>query len=433
MSEIYQTQIMTAINDEDSDTLKKILTQYQIENGAFPIFDFFMFLRAHIINMSCQDFLREKSMNPKKYKKILWLQETLKDTPYVLSVLLSLAYIHSYKNELNEAAKLYRIAFAHYMKSLQQTGLQTPLSNTWFWFLNYALFNEPTIPDGQGFALEKLQLPETLTNSLPEETLITAYGNAPYIMRYAKRFIEGIREFCPDIHILLVAGDADDECKNYCETLQSENKGLHIAYEKIDKTFQTKNFLHTYCSLRRFTYIDDIFEKIGNQHLITLDLDLFINDNLNHIIDDMKSVSIGYESNKNSLFTCENVFSGRFLKFDNSKASQRMRYHLSDYLRKKLHSSDLIWIVDQNAIFHAWQVAKLTREEKSLCRNLKDIYQNSSHLHIGITNEEKQLFDEDRDIKMQDSRLALIVLPQHIRFDDKTLKPIINWDKIDEE
>ncbi len=423
---------MTAINDEDSDTLKRILAQYQKESGNVPIFGFFTCLSTYIIQMSCRDFLREKPIASKKHTKILWLQETLKDTPYLLSILLALAYMNSYKNELNEATKLYRIVFAHYAKLLQQTESRLICPLSWIWLLNYALFNEPTIPDGQVFPLEKLQLPETLKGDpLPEETLITAYGNAPYIMRYAKRFIEGIREFCPDIHILLVAGDADDECKNYCETLQSENKGLHIAYEKIDKAFQTKNFLPTYCSLRRFTYIDDIFEKIGNQHLITLDLDLFINDNLNHIIDDMKSVSIGYESNKNSLFTCENVFSGRFLKFDNSKASQRMRYHLSDYLRKKLHSSDLIWIVDQNAIFHAWQVANLTREEKLLCRNLKDIYQNSDEFRLGATDAEKKLSDEDRASKIQYNNLSLNILPQHIRFDDKTLKPIINWDKIE--
>ena len=418
--------LKSAIHKQDSKALHRNLEIYAKSFPGLPIFDFFLFIRDDILKLTCQNFFNKTPIPNEKSQLILWLKEELKQSPLSISIVLTIAYINSYTGDLNAASKICRNAFIQYVHLLNTKNYEISHFNSWYWFTKYAVFAEPRMIDIKPFPFPKLTIPESLPENLHgSKTIITSYGNAPYIMRFAERFMKNIHTHVgADIPILLVVGDADEICKNHCKQLKQAYPQLHFAFETIPDKFNAPKILPAYCVLRRFTYLEDIFEAIGDHCLIALDLDLFINQNFKMILDKTKNVPFGFNSFKNDIFTSENLLAGRYVIFNNSVIAQRIRYHFNDYLRKKFQTGDIAWVMDQYALFHALQCANLTKQELASCYNISDACDNMEQFHFGTSEQEETLHKQERGEKETDVRFKIHITPENIIFDKKTLCPI---------
>ncbi len=419
--------LQSAIRRQDSKVLHQILNNWIKTSSTLPIYEFFGFLCRDVLKITCQDFLTQTPIEPAKYQKILWLKEELNQSPLILSVMLTIAYISSYEGNLDSASKLYRTSLINYVSLLKNGNLKISDHNSWAWFINYSNFAEPRNTDIKPFPFSKLNIPDGLSENFQgSRTIITSYGNAPYIMRFAERFVSSIATHIgADVKILLVVGDADEACKNHCQQLQQTYPQLHFAFDTIPDKFREPKIIPIYCVLRRFTYIEDIFEKVGDHQLIALDLDLFINQDFKAIIEKTKNVPFGFDSNKNDIFTSENLLAGRYIILNNSPIAQRIRYHFNDYLRKKFQTADISWVMDQYAFFYALQCANLTKEELASCYNIRDACDNMGQFHFGTSEQEEDLYKQERAKKETDTRFTMPVTPENIIFDKKTLCPIM--------
>ncbi|MCH9844275.1 MAG: hypothetical protein K0U39_02090 [Alphaproteobacteria bacterium] len=417
----------SAVRRQDSKALHRNLDIYAKEFPGLPINEFFLCISNDMLKLTCQDFLTQTPITQKKYQQILWLKEELKQSPFMLSVMMAIAYINSYTGDLDNASKLYRNILIQYTHLLNTTNIGISDFNSWGWLINYSNFSEPRTIDIKPFPLPKLIIPDGLPKNVKTgEKIITAYGNAPYIMRFAERFVSSITTHIgSDVNILLVAADADEVCKNHCQQLQQAYPQLHVTFETIPDNFKNQDVLSTYCSLRRFTYIDDIFEAIGDHCLITLDLDLFINQDFKIIVDKVIDAPFGFYSSKNDIFSSENIFGAGYVIFNNSAIAQRIRYHLNDYLRKKLQTGNIDWVIDQYALFHALQCANLTKQERASCYNISDAFDNIAQFHFGTSEQETLLYQQEREEKAKDTRFFMNIKPKNIIFDKETLCPII--------
>ncbi len=425
-----------AILARNASALQQNLAALTESHQTFVIFEFYLIIKEAVLQYKNGDFLAQKPIAKEKMAILRWLETTLKNNPYEMSMLLVRAHIALYNNQLDDASRLFRQSLMLYMNFLRKNKLSIPSAQTWQWMLNYALFTEPTEAEGKPYPLTPLQLPDSLINKAPT-TIITAYGNAPYIQKFAERFTHGVSELMPEAEILLVVGNKtqnrDAETDAIITKLQQQFPKLHFADETIPQNFQQKHLLHTYCSARRFTYLQDIITQSACQQLITIDIDLFIQPILKDSIEYVTDAPIGYISTLDMSFSGENMFAAGFLKVDNGALAKKYCEELYDYLAKKFTSNHLLWVVDQYALFHAWQNS-VPAEERQKCRNINDCNLDESHtkyLHIGHTEEEQALFTQERAEKVKDSRLRSIVTPQNVTFDEQTLRPILtlDWDK----
>ncbi len=427
-------KIAQAIFAQDASALQQYLAELVTIYQTFPIFEFYMVIKRYFLQPTTTSFLAQQPIATEKMATLGWLETTFKNNPYEISMLLVRGNIALYNNQLADASKLFRQSLLLYMNFLSKNKLTLSSNHAWRWMLNYALCTDPAEADGEPYPLTPLQLPDALINKAPQ-TIITAYGNAPYIQKYAERFTHGVSELMPEVEILLVVGNKtqgrDAETDAIITKLQQQFPKLHFADETIPETLQQKHLLHTYCSARRFSYLQDIITQSACQQLITVDIDWFIQPILKDSIEYVTDAPIGYISIIDLTFSGENIFSAGFLKVNNGEMCKKYCEELHDYLAKKFASKHLLWSMDQYALFHAWQNSVPPQEQKK-CRNINELNKDESHtkhLHVGFTEDEQERYKiEAMEKTSEDSRLKNVIMPQNVSFDGETLRPIIDFD-----
>ncbi len=423
-----------AIAEQNAGALNHLLAEFTKTYQAFAIYEFHGIIKCHILEHTNGDFLAQKPIAREKMLVLRWLESTLKNSPYQLSIMLTQADIALYKNQSDKASKLFRQVLMLYINFLKENNLSISSVHSWNWMLKYAVLIELPQIEGEPYSFAPLQLPESLINKAPQ-TIVTLYGNTPYVRQFATRTVSSVAELMPEVDILLVVGnqaqDTDAETDQLITALQQTYPQLHIAYDMIPDIFQQKHLLYTYCASRRFTYLQDILQQSACRQLVSIDIDCFIQPVFKTCVNDGIDAPIGYKCDDTAIFGPENLIAADYFKIDNTEIGQKFLQTLYDYISKKFGNQQALWFVDQYALFHAWQNA-LTAEQQQKCYHINQCNTDEidiQHLHIGATQEEHALYIKERDEKIaEDSRLSNIIMPQDIDFAEQTLRPILSLD-----
>ncbi len=397
--------------------LKKIIIFSKENNG--DSMNCFYFILRHTYQIMNSFYLQNQPLQCSE--DLLWLEKILPSNHFFHPVLLRLkAAIAFYQGNLVDAIKYSRLTLRHYLIFLQKPELKELIGASHFMYmLRETCIVESLDFTGIPFALQDLILPKTLQNYDPQYPLITAYGNSPYFQYYSERFLKVLDNLSPNIHCLLVIGDLDAESQALAEKLQAQYPNFHYTDDPIAKTFQDPEKLPTFCSFRRFTYMEQILDFIPNLHLITLDLDLFLHSDFSKIIDYTRNTPLSYHSG-NAVFEPLNVFAGGLISLCDGKIARNFTKHVNDYLQKKMNEPRIFWIMDQYALFYGYQYLSL--EERKLCKNISDIT-NFSLSHLGSNVAENEMFAQDKNMKA-DQRFSPDLLKNcNILLEPETLKP----------
>ncbi len=437
MHEQLNLKIIQSIRAENANGLQQYLAEFTKAHQTFAIYEFYSTIKSHILQHTNGEFLAQQPLAREKMLALRWLEITLKDNPYQLSIMLLRADVALYKNQLDKASKLFRQILKIYMSLFKKNNLPVASFHAWQWMLKDALFIEPAEVEGAPYSFIPLQLPDSLINKAPE-TIVTAYGNAPYIQKYAARMVNRMAEIMPEVEILLVVGnedgDTDADTDAIITELQQKHPKLHIAYDIIPDIFKQKHLRYLYCTCRRFTYLQDILVQSACKQVVTIDIDSFIQPVFKTCVDYTTDAPIGYKCDEKVIFFPSNLLIASYFKIDNSDIGRKFSQKLYDYLSKKFSHKHALWFVDQYALLHAWQTS-LTAEEQQKCRNIYACNTDEIdvvYLHSGGSQDEQALFAKERvEKETRDSRLVNIIMPEHVRFDEQTLHPILNfdWDK----
>ncbi len=410
--------IINAIKATSRDRLYHALEQHYQHYGAWAIHELYATIYSNLFFRTCSNFV-EREPFPRK-RKVEWLKKTLENHPYSISVMALEGLIASYENRQAEAKKLHRLVYANCLKIYQQPNMTITMMSLQ-WPLICALFSEDEPLSGEKFNSDTLVMPETLM-PYPESnlTLLTTFANPAYLLRYGDKFIRYIRKILPENPILIVIGDCDQEAEEHIKYLQTEFQHVHFTYDVTPEKFKNNDaILIGYYVTRRYTYINDIFEQLGDIHVITLDCDFEPTEQIKDLVDDCTKAPFAFYASEENIFAPEDAIIGGIVKFDNSLLAKKIRQSLDDYLRLKMQQNDIRYCVDQYGLLHSFQL--LSDDETKQCYNIAhDIGDLSKNFLIERTTEE-------RDHK-NDGRYFFNQLPTKITFEPDTLKPILHYD-----
>ena len=431
ISDLTMRLLAKAIKNRDLSalhhTFPKLIEEY---DGKYVIVGFHLFLNS-IFDLTNGCYLKAQT-GDKNWQEIQdcfdWLLKKLGDNH-----ILSPAIYHSYasflmmNNEMPKAILYYRRAF--YFLMLFKNQAKLPIEIT-FRDIDFLLRQNCIIEDydknSPAYKFEKLNLPESLKACSKGSSLFTAYGDAAYFKKYARRFIEGVQSLSPDFHSFLVIGDADSESLADAEALQQEYPHFHYCTESIAKKFKQDNFLPIYCSMRRFMYIDELLDWIPNLHLVTLDIDLFLHKEFMIFVDYARTAPVTFHAPLNMHFDPLNFCSGGFISIQESLIGRKFIQKTKDYLTKKAHEDYLYWIMDQYGLFYGYY--SLSPFERAQCKNIFDKNTENftfSMTHHGYLEAEKTLYQQDYKIKREDKRFGTeLFYKYNITFAPETLKLI---------
>ncbi len=412
-----ETSIISAIKTTNRDRLYHALEQHYQHYGAWAIHELYASIYSNFFFVSCADFIQQTPF-PRK-RKIEWLKKTLENHPYSVSIMALEGVVASYECRQTEAKKLHRLVYANCLKIYQQPNMTiTPMSLQWP--LIAALFSEDETLSGEKFNFETLIMPETLI-PYPESnlTLFTAFSNPAYLLRYGYNLIANIRKTLPENPILIVIGDCDQEAEYHIKYLQTEFQHVHFAYDGTPEKFKNNaSTLIAYYTTRRFTYMNDIFEQLGDIDLISFDFDFVPTEKIKDLIDYTKSAPFAFCALEQDIFAPEQAITANIIKFDNSLLGKKTRQLLDDYLRIKMQQGDTRYFIDQHGLCYVFQL--LSDDEKKQCYNLvHDMGDVAGSFMINPTAEEVE--------SKNNGRFFFNQLPTKITFEPDTLKPILHY------